>query len=62
VAKGTIVPSQAVWNSMLELRGIQAEGEFEIFDSGGGWESLFRKPLLHCFEALHDFDADTFTI
>jgi len=51
-----------MWKGVLELGGIQAEGEFEIFDSGGGWEFLFGKPLLHRFKALHDFDMNTVTI
>ena len=62
MANGVIVPSQAVWKGVLELGGLRAEGEFEVFDSGGGWEFLFGKPLLHCFKALHDFEADTVTI
>ncbi|KIJ93200.1 hypothetical protein K443DRAFT_61579, partial [Laccaria amethystina LaAM-08-1] len=62
VANGVIVPSQAMWSGVLELGGLRAEGEFEIFDSGGGWEFLFGKPLLHNFKALHDFETDTVTI
>jgi len=62
VANGVIVPSQSVWSRTLELGGLRAEGEFEIFDSGGGWEFLFGKPLLHCFKAMHDFNKDTVTI
>jgi len=44
------------------LGGLQAEGEFEVFDSSGGWEFLFGKLLLHCFKAVHDFNADTVTV
>ena len=62
MANGVIVPSQAVWKGVLELGGLRVEGEFEVFDSGDGWEFLFGKPLLHCFKALHDFEADTVTI
>ncbi|EDR00265.1 uncharacterized protein LACBIDRAFT_314458 [Laccaria bicolor S238N-H82] len=62
VANGTIIPSHAVWTGMLELGGVRVKAEFEIFDSGGGWEFLFGKPLLRCFKVLHDFDADTVTI
>jgi len=62
VANGVIVPSQAVWSGVMELGGLRAEGEFEVFDSGGGWEFLFGKLLLHRFKALHNFDTDTVTI
>ena len=62
MANRTIIQSEAVWNGVLELGGIRAEAEFEIFDSRGSWEFLFRKPLLHRFRALHDFDTDTVTI
>ena len=40
---------------------MRAEGEFKIF-SGGGWEFLFGKPLLHHFKALHNFNTDTVVI
>jgi len=40
MVNGVVVPSKAVWKGMLELGGLQAEGEFEVFDSGGGWEFL----------------------
>ena len=62
MANGSIVHSQAVWNGVLELGGIRAKAEFEVFDSGGSWEFLFGKPLLHRFRALHDFDKDTVTV
>ena len=38
------------------------DGEFEVFDSGGGWTFLFGKPLLRRFQAVHDFNADTVSI
>ena len=62
MANGIIVPSQGVWKGRLELGGLQSEGEFEVFDSGGSWEFLFGKPLLCCFNAMHDFNTDTVTI
>ncbi|TFY82666.1 hypothetical protein EWM64_g1338 [Hericium alpestre] len=33
-------------------------GEFEVFDSGGGWSFLFGKPLLVAFRAQHDYEDD----
>jgi len=62
MANRTIVQSEAVWNGVLELGGIRAEAEFEIFNSGGSWEFLFGKPLLQHFKALHDFNTDIVTI
>ena len=62
MANGIIVPLQGVWKGQLELGGLQSEGEFEVFDSGGSWEFLFGKPLLRCFNATHDFNTDTVTI
>jgi hypothetical protein len=44
------------------LGGVEARGEFEVFDSGGGWAFLFRKPLLRAFEARHNFEDDTVTV
>jgi len=62
MANGSIMHLQVVWKGILELGGIQADGEFEVFDSGGSWDFQFGKPLLHRFKALHDFDTDTVTI
>ena len=62
MANGIIIQLQAVWKGMLELKGIHIEGEFEVFDSGGGWKFLFGKPLLRCFQAVHDFNTDMVSI
>ena len=59
MANRIVIQSQAVWKGTLELKGIRMEGEFEVFDSGGGWKFLFGKPLLRCFQAVHDYDTDT---
>lgn len=59
MANGIVIQSQAVWKGTLELKGICMEGEFEVFDSGGGWTFLFRKPLLRRFQAVHDYSSDT---
>ncbi|KIK35641.1 hypothetical protein CY34DRAFT_95739, partial [Suillus luteus UH-Slu-Lm8-n1] len=58
MANGTIIPSQAVWKGEVEIAGIKAHGEFEVFDSGGGWKFLFGKPMLHAFKAVHDYSTD----
>jgi len=62
MANRIIIQSQAVWKGMLELKGIHIEGEFEVFNSGGGWKFLFGKPLLRCFQAVHNFDTDMVSI
>jgi len=62
MADGTIVPSKAVWKGIMQLEDVKIEGEFEVFDSGGGWAFLLGKPLLHKFRANHDFHTDTVVI
>lgn len=62
MADGTIVPSQAVWRGQMMLGGVCVEGQFEVFDSHGGWSFLFGKPLLRAFKALHDHGLDTVSI
>jgi hypothetical protein len=57
-----IVPSKAVWQGKMKLGDIEVEGEFEVFDSKGGWEFLLRKPLLRLFHAKQDFLTDTVAI
>jgi len=58
LADGTLISSQACWRGIMELDGVRHEGEFEVFDSGGGWEFLFGKPLLRTFNAIHNFATD----
>jgi len=62
MANGVIVPSQARWKGVINLGGVEAEGAFEVFDSGGGWAFLFGKPLLRAFKAKHSFENDTVTV
>jgi hypothetical protein len=46
MGNGVIVPSLAVWKGKMQLGKVVIEGEFEVFDSGGGWAFLLGKPLL----------------
>jgi len=62
MANGVIVPSQARWRGIINLGGVEAQGEFEVFDSGGGWAFLFGKPLLRAFKARYNFEDDTVTV
>ena len=62
MSNGIVIQSKAVLKGMLELKGICMEGEFEVFDSGGGWKFLFGKPLLRRFQAIHDYSSDTVSI
>ncbi|KDR76579.1 hypothetical protein GALMADRAFT_44480, partial [Galerina marginata CBS 339.88] len=62
MANGDIVPSKAVWKGRMTLGKVEVEGEFEVFDSKGGWAFLLGKPLLHLFRAQQDFSTDTVTI
>jgi hypothetical protein len=58
MANGTILPLQATWKGEIMIGGIQAEGRFEVFNSGSGWSFLFGKPLLQAFQAIHDYSMD----
>lgn len=62
MADGTAVRPVAMWEGKLEIEGIEVQGSFEVFDSGGNWEFLFGKPLLTAFQATHDYTLDTVTI
>jgi hypothetical protein len=46
MANGALVLSQAMWTGTFEIEGVKAHRTFEVFDSGGGWSFLFRKPML----------------
>ena len=58
MANGIIVSSEAVWKGVMMLGGTEFEGEFEVFDSKGGWAFLFRKPLMRVARAIHNFETD----
>ncbi|KAG2051605.1 hypothetical protein BDR06DRAFT_1010322 [Suillus hirtellus] len=62
MANGNIINVEAKWLGTIEINGIQANRDFEVFDSGGGWAFLFRKPLLQSFEANHNYKSDSITI
>jgi hypothetical protein len=58
MANGTIVLSQAKWKGEVMVGGIRMQGEFEVFNSRGGWSFLFGKPMLQAFKAIHDYETD----
>ena len=62
MANGVIEPSKRWWEGLIKLGNVTANGQFEVFDSRGGWGFLFSKPLLRLFKATHDYKADTVTI
>ncbi|KIK43908.1 hypothetical protein CY34DRAFT_54109, partial [Suillus luteus UH-Slu-Lm8-n1] len=62
MANGNIIKSLVKWNGIISINGVKARGEFEVFDSGGGWGFLLGKPILQAFEAVHDYKADIISI
>jgi hypothetical protein len=62
MANGTIIPSEAVWKGAMVLGGVTFRGEFEVFDSKGGWAFLFGKPLMRAAGAIYDFATDIVSI
>ena len=62
MSNGVVIPSLANWKGWITLGTITAEGEFEVFDSGGEWAFLFSKPLLRAFNAVHDYAQDKIAV
>ncbi|KAJ7655664.1 hypothetical protein DFH06DRAFT_992350, partial [Mycena polygramma] len=62
MADGSIVASVANWEGEIEIEGVCARGEFEVFDSGGGWKVLFGKPLQATMGVVHDMRRDVVTL
>ncbi|KIM72082.1 hypothetical protein PILCRDRAFT_93604 [Piloderma croceum F 1598] len=62
MANGTLVPSGGTWIGRVIVGNVCAEGAFEIFPSGGAWDMLFDKPMLHAFDATHKYTGDTVTL
>jgi hypothetical protein len=53
-ADSSIISPTAVWHGKMEIKGVQVQGSFEVFESGGNWEFLLGKPLLAAFHAVYD--------
>ncbi|KAJ3901580.1 hypothetical protein F5879DRAFT_807042, partial [Lentinula edodes] len=62
MANGSVVPGTARWKGRIKVKGVEVEGGFEVFDSGGGWKFLFGKPLLEQFAAVHDYRKDVIVL
>ncbi|KAJ3898378.1 hypothetical protein F5879DRAFT_774732, partial [Lentinula edodes] len=62
MANGTIVPGEARWEGHINVKGVEVDGEFEVFDSGGSWKFLFGKPLLEQFSAVHDYGKESIVL
>lgn len=62
MANGNIINADAKWSGTIDIGRVRAKGDFEVFNSGGGWAFLFRKPLLQSFKAKHDYITDSIKI
>ena len=62
MADGSIVSPTAIWHRKMEIKGVQVQGSFEVFESGGNWEFLLGKPLLAAFHAVHKYTNNTIAI
>ncbi|KAJ3859531.1 hypothetical protein EV359DRAFT_86298, partial [Lentinula novae-zelandiae] len=59
MANGTVVLGETSWVGCINVQGVEVDGEFEVFDSGGSWKFLFGKPLLELFLAVHDYGKES---
>jgi hypothetical protein len=59
MVNGAIEPSKRWWGGLIKLGSVIVQGQFEVFNSGGGWGFLFGKPLLWLFNTVHDYNTDT---
>ncbi|KAG2337901.1 hypothetical protein BDR05DRAFT_831032, partial [Suillus weaverae] len=62
MVNGNIVNANVKWSGTIEIDGVRANGDFKVFNSGGGWAFLFGKPLLQSFKAEHDYKSDSIKI
>ncbi|KAJ3847558.1 hypothetical protein EV368DRAFT_87603 [Lentinula lateritia] len=62
MANGTVVPGKARWAGHINVKGVEVDGEFEVFDSGSSWKFLFEKPLLKRFSAVHDYGKESIVL
>ncbi|KAJ7237939.1 hypothetical protein C8J57DRAFT_1528925 [Mycena rebaudengoi] len=62
MVNGTLVKSLGHWEGYFMVKDVWQHGAFEIFDSGGRWEFLFRKLLQAAFGVIHDYALDVVDI
>ncbi|KAJ3715340.1 hypothetical protein C8R42DRAFT_553992, partial [Lentinula raphanica] len=62
MANGTVVSAIAQWRGRVKFQDKVVEGVLQVFDSGGSWEVLLGKPLLHRLGAVHDFRNDSLSV
>jgi hypothetical protein len=62
MASSVLVPSEVTWEGPMVFDNVRWIGAFEVFDSGGGWDFLFGKPLQAIFGAIHDYAKDIVNI
>ncbi|KAG2342388.1 hypothetical protein BDR05DRAFT_886565, partial [Suillus weaverae] len=62
MANKTIVASEAQWSGIIKLDKVCTEGQFEVFNSEGGWTFLLRKPMPQAFRTIHDYTNDSIKI
>lgn len=58
MANGAMVKSRVRWKGTISIKGVSIKGEFEVFDSNGGWTFLLGKPQLRKFRASHNYETD----
>jgi hypothetical protein len=58
MANGALVSSKGTWKGEVTIAGVNMQGEFEVFDSRGGWKFLLGKPMLQSFKAIHKYETD----
>ncbi|KAJ3858429.1 hypothetical protein EV359DRAFT_87753 [Lentinula novae-zelandiae] len=62
MANGMVVSGKASWAGHVNVKGVEVNGEFEVFDSSGSWKFLFGKPLLEQFSAVHDYGKESIVL
>jgi hypothetical protein len=58
MANSTLASLKGTWKGEVTIVGVNMQGEFEVFDSGGGWKFLLGKPMLQSFKAIHEYETD----
>ncbi|KAJ6463877.1 hypothetical protein C8R45DRAFT_789350, partial [Mycena sanguinolenta] len=58
MADGTRVPTFGQWIGEVDVEGVSILGVFDVFESGGGWDVLFGKPLMATIGAVIDTGKD----
>ncbi|TFK60706.1 hypothetical protein BDN72DRAFT_779056, partial [Pluteus cervinus] len=62
MANGNITQPVGQWEGQINIKGVKASDNFEVFQSRDTWDILIGKPMKRKLRAIHDYRDDEIRI